>query len=526
MQKKFLIGYFLVFIMVLGTFENEVIAQEISIKEVDQLVERTMEIFKVPGIGVSIIKDGKIHYSQGYGIRSLISKEKVDENTLFGIASNTKAFTTAAIGILVEEDNLNWDDKVVQYVPEFKMYNEYVTQEFTIRDLLTHRSGLGLGAGDLMFFPDSADFTIDDIIHNLRYLKPVSDFRTKYDYDNLLYMVAGEVVTRVSGKPWEQFVEERIMKPIGMYQSAASFSRIKNKSNVIEAHAEVEGTLKVIPRYTRDIGLASGGIYSNIAELSKWVLLQLNRGKFGTGLNHQLFREKTHEEMWTPHTIIPVSTPGLYNTHFRSYGLGWFISDIKGYIEMSHTGGLPGMVSQVTILPEMNLGIIVLTNQQSGEAFRAITNQIKDHYLGIEGNDWVNLMKNQADRQNEYAQKITGEVWAAIEEHLKDKSEQPNFDDFTGTYRDLWFGDIKILIQEDNLWFTSKRSPKLTGELIYYKDNTFIVKWVDRSMDADAFVRFDKDEKGKASGITMKPVSPLTDFSYDFQDLDFVKVKD
>jgi hypothetical protein len=193
---------------------------------------------------------------------------------------------------------------------------------------------------------------------------------------------------------------------------------------------------------------------------------------------------------------------------------------------MSHTGGLPGMVSQVTILPELNLGIIVLTNQQSGEAFRAITNQIKDHYLGIEGNDWVNLMKNQAERQNEYAQKITGEVWAAIEEHLKDKSEQPNFDDFTGTYRDLWFGDIKILIQEDNLWFTSKRSPKLTGELIYYKDNTFIVKWVDRSMDADAFVRFDKDKKGKASGITMKPVSPLTDFSYDFQDLDFVKVKD
>ncbi|CAN5503773.1 serine hydrolase [soil metagenome] len=526
MKNKFLNKFLLLLIIFLITYGLTVDAQNIASKEIDQLVEQTMKAFQVPGIAVSIVKDGKIYFSKEYGVRSLSSAEKVDEMTLFAIASNTKAFTTASIGILVDEGKIQWDDKVVQYIPEFRMYNDYVTQEFTIRDLLTHRSGLGLGAGDLMFFPDSADFTMDDIIHNLRFLKPVSDFRTKYDYDNLLYMVAGEVVARVTGNSWGEFVEERILETLGMDKSAASYHRLKDKSNVIDAHAVVEEDLRVIPRYTRDIGLSSGGIYSNVEELSKWVLMHLNHGKYGENLKNKLFSEEIQEEMWTPHTVIPVKSPGAYNTHFRSYGLGWYINDVKGYKEMSHTGGLPGMVSQVTILPELDLGIIVLTNQQSGAAFTAITNQIKDHYLGIKGNDWVKVLKKQVDAQQEYADKVTGEVWSSIEKQINNNDAKPVHKNITGTYKDDWFGEVYISSIEDKLWFRSQRSPKLTGELIYFKDNTFIVKWIDRSMEADAFVYFERDENGRASGITMKPVSPLTDFSYDFQDLDFVRVKD
>ena len=194
--------------------------------------------------------------------RSGLSKEPVNENTLFGIASNSKAFTTAALAMLVDEGKINWDDKVVKYIPEFKMYNDYVTQEFTIRDLLTHRSGLGLGAGDLMIWPDGNNFTTQDIIMNLQYLKPVSAFRAKYDYDNLLYIVAGEVIHKVSGISWGEFIENRIMKPLEMTQSAASFLRLKDTTNVIMPHVPTEGKLKAIARYKNQILDPAGGIYS------------------------------------------------------------------------------------------------------------------------------------------------------------------------------------------------------------------------------------------------------------------------
>ncbi|MBP6557086.1 MAG: beta-lactamase family protein, partial [Flavobacterium sp.] len=200
---------------------------QISENEVDVLVENTLKTFNVPGIAVGIVKDGKLVFAKGYGVSNIKTQQKVDANTLFGIASNSKAFTASALAILVDEGKINWDDKVKKYLPEFKMYDDYVTNEFTIRDLLTHKSGLGLGAGDLMIWPDGHDFTPKDIVKNIQYLKPVSGFRTKYDYDNLLYVIAGEVVEKVSGKTWCDFVDERLMKPIGMNKSAASWSRLK-----------------------------------------------------------------------------------------------------------------------------------------------------------------------------------------------------------------------------------------------------------------------------------------------------------
>ena len=198
-------------------------AQVITSSQIDSLAELTLKTFDVPGIAVAVVKDGKIIHAKGYGVRSLNTMQKVDENTLFGIASNSKAFTVAALGMLVDEKKITWDDKVTDYIPEFRMYNPYVTEEFTIRDLLTHRSGLGLGAGDLMFWPDSSSFTKKDMLHNLRYLKAVSGFRTKFDYDNNLYVVAGEVLARVSGMSWEDFIQTRILNPLGMTATAPSF---------------------------------------------------------------------------------------------------------------------------------------------------------------------------------------------------------------------------------------------------------------------------------------------------------------
>ena len=497
-------------------------AQVLSPDSIDRLVERTLKTFDVPGIALAIVKDDKIVYAKGYGVSSLATKKKVDENTLFGIASNSKAFTAAAIGIFADEGKLKLDDKVTDYIPEFKLYDPYVTAEFTIRDLLTHRSGLGLGAGDLMDFPDSTDFTLKDAIHNLRYFKPVSSFRSKFDYDNQLYKVAGEVIARVSGMSWEDFIQTRIMNVLGMEKSSPSYQRIKDYSNVVDAHSPVDGKVVVIPRYLTTTGNSAGGIYSSVAELSKWIIMQMNNGKYGD--NKQLFSEDIHWQMWSPQTILPVAQKSYYNTHFAAYGLGWFLNDAKGYKQVSHTGGIDGMVTEITLLPELKLGIIVLTNQMSGAAFTAVTNQIKDSYLGLSGRDWVKVLSDQVKASEEGADKTTTAVWKQVELRKHDKVK-PDYTPFLGTYHDVWFGDVVIKMKDGQLMINAKRSPKLTGVVYPYKGNTYAIRWNYRSFEADAFAIFVTDEEGKPIGLKLKAISPLTDFSFDFQDLDFKKTE-
>lgn len=502
-----------------------VYSQPISSAKIDSLVEITLKTFNVPGMAVGVVKDGTLIHAKGYGVANLRTQKKVDEHTLFGVASNSKAFTAAALGMLVDEGKLKWDDRVIMHIPEFRLYDPYVTSEFTIRDLLTHRSGMGLGAGDLMMFPDGSDFTKKDIIQNLQYLKPVSSFRSKYDYDNNLYIVAGEVVARVSGMGWEDFVEKRIMQPLGMNETATSVYRLKNKTNSIKPHAPVNGKIETIDIDWSETANAAGGIWSNITDMSKWVIMQMNHGKYGVDLSKQLFSETVHEEMWSSQTIQPIKTVAPYNTHFATYGLGWGLRDVKGYKQVSHTGGLAGIVTQVMLFPELNLGILVFTNQQQGAAFSAMSNLIKDSYIGVKGFDWIKIFHDGVVASEDNAKKITDKIAKEIEENQKKTGDKANFDIFKGIYKDQWFGDIEIFIKDGKKWLVSKRSPRLSGEMIAYKGSTFIVRWTDRSLDADAFVIFSVDMEGLPTGFKMQAISPLTDFSFDFQDLDMKKVK-
>ncbi len=495
------------------------VGQPLSRKKINRLAERVMREFNVPGMAIAVIKDNRQVCLKGYGVRSIATGEKTDEHTLFAIASNTKAFTVATLGILIDEGAISWDTRVIDIIPEFRLYNAYVTEEFTIRDMLTHRSGMGEGAGDLMSWPDGASFTIGEIIHNLRYLKQVSPFRTKYDYDNLLYAVAGEVVARVSGMSWEEFVESRIMEPLGMNESSASFRRLKNPGNIIDAHVPVEGVLQVVPRQEAKIHNSVGGIYSSVSDMARWATLMLNRGSYGEAGEKRLFSEEVHSEMWKPQTIIRVSPGAPYHTNFAFYGLGWHLSDLNGWLQVHHTGSHSGIVTRVTLLPEMNLAIIVLTNQQETAAHEAVTRTIIDGYLGIKGIDRVAALKQKVLREQAEAREITGRVWATLNEAAAKAATAIDTASFTGTYRDDWFGEVFITSENGKIRFRADRSPALTGEMIHYTANTFVVRWDDRAMDADAFALFSLDREGRAESFTMEAISPLTDFSYDFHDL-------
>jgi len=491
--------------------------------EVDRLVTRAMSAFSVPGIAVGIVKDGKLVYAKGFGVREVGRPGAVDADTQFAIGSNTKAFTTAALAILVDEGKLRWDDRVIDYLPDFRMSDPYVTREFTIRDLLTHRSGLGIGAGDLLFVT-ATDFTRRDMLRALRYLKPVTGFRSQFAYDNLLYVVAGEVIATVSGQSWEDFVTARILTPLGMHSCATAFERLPDHDNIAAPHLVVDGTLATIPRLEIPLAGPAGAIQCSINGMAKWVQTQLAHGSAPGGAT--LFSAAAATEMWTPQTLEHGGgkIAELTHTHFQAYGLGWGLDDLDGFKHVAHNGGLPGMVTQVSMIPELNLGVIVLTNQQEGFALSAISLPILEGYAGLPRRDWVSLMQGfRADRLKM--------VSASNQAHAVAGGAAPHLSAnelaaFTGTFADPWRGEATIAAAGDGLRLTFSHTSDLSGPLHAVGPELFIVRWDKRTLDADAYVRFTRDYAGTVTGFTMKAVSASTDFSYDFQDLEFHRVRD
>jgi len=522
-KRKLKIG--LLFLTVYFLFISNSVFGQISSTELDALVQNAMAKFNVAGVAVAIVKDGKIVHEKGYGVRSITTKLPVNEYTNFQIASNSKAFTTAALSILVDEGKLNWKDKVRTYLPEFKMYNDYVTENFLVEDLLCHRSGLGLGAGDLMDFPDGTDFTIKDKLTVFQYFKPVSNFRTQFDYDNQLYFIAGELIARVSGMTWEKFVQTRILDPLQMSNSFSSQGAIKDKTNVATPHSTETGTIKTIAPFHDQINGAAGGIISNVHDMSKWMIMQLNKGRYGSNLEKRLFSEKRQKEMWTIHTVTEASPNPRYNSHFSGYGLGWSLTDIKGNLLASHTGALPGMLTSVALIPDLKLGIVILTNTESGGGllFSALQQTIIDSYLGLDNNNWVEKYSQYMQTKNNTGDSVVTKVWQTV---AAAKNTNINTENYTGVYEDKWFGKAQVFLKGNQLWFKALRSPKLNGPMSFYNANTFAIKWEYQDMNCDAFAIFSLDENGKAQSIKMKGISPNIDFSFDFQDLNFQRIKE
>jgi CubicO group peptidase (beta-lactamase class C family) len=484
----------------------------------DAYVRRVMQTFTVPGLSVAIVKDGKVVLAKGYGVRRMNEPAPVDERTQFGIASNTKLFTATALALLVEEGKLEWDAPVIDYLPWFAMYDPYVTRELTVRDLLVHRSGLGLGAGDLLWWPQST-YDRKEVARRLRFIRPATSFRSAYAYDNVLYTVAGEVIEAVSGQVWEEFVRTRILEKVGMTQSDVLHSAAGGGGNVAGTHAEVEGTVRAIAPFLSDNTNPAGGIMSGAADMAKWMIVQLDSGRVAGG--GRLFSPGTTTQLWRDVTPTPIgSAPeGLAHLrpHMAGYALGLGVRDYRGRTLLQHTGGLPGYVSKVAMIPELKLGVAVLTNQESGAAFESIVYQVLDTYLGAKPPDYPAAFQRLVTQGQAELREL-----AQRSATSRDSTSGPSLPlaRYAGTFRDAWYGDVRIALEGNGLVIRFSKTPSLVGDMVHWQHDTWLVRWRDRELRADAYATFALNWDGTIERLRMVPSSPAVDFSFDFQDLD------
>jgi CubicO group peptidase (beta-lactamase class C family) len=491
--------------------------------DIDADVARILKTFDVPGMAVAVVKDGKVVAARGFGVRKLGDSAPVDGKTLFQIASNSKAFTATALAMLVDEGKLAWDDPVIKHLPDFQMYDPYVTREMTVRDLLIHRSGLGLGAGDLMWWPDTS-FTSDDIIARLRFVKPATSFRDKYAYDNLLYIVAGKIIAQKSGKPWGETVRERILAPLGMSATTTSVAANAGNPNVATAHSKIDG--KAAPVKTMAVANADGavGINSNAEDMARWMIAQLEGGVIDK--DRRLFSAKQSAEMWTAQTPIEIKEPpaalAATKPNFYGYGLGVQLRDYKGRKIVTHSGALQGFFSRVTMVPDAKLGIAILTNAETSSAMQSLQYRLLDHYLGAVPSDWIKLYAD--DDARKHGEDVAAQKKANVGRAAKSRPSLP-LAAYDGEYEDAWYGKVSIQKVGKKRVLSFGRTADLTGELVHFQHNTFIVRWDQRNLNADAYVTFDLNPDGSIEHMKMAKVSEETDFSYDYQDLLFTPVK-
>lgn len=492
----------------------------LSTTSIEDTIRRAAEEFKVPGMAVSVVHGGSVYYAGGFGVRETGSAARVDEDTLFQIASVSKAFTAAALAVLADEGRLAFDDRVIDHLPEFRMYDPWVRREFTVRDLLTHRSGLPLGAGDLLMFPEG-NATRDEIIHALRFLAPSSSFRSQFDYDNLLYIVAGEVVGRAAEMTFEDFLEQRVLRPLGMQDCTASYERAARDAAHATPHLLLDGRIETTSAGASGVVAAAGGVTCSARSMARWGAFMLARGQMPDG--ERLISEERFAELVQPVTLLPTSPQWAEHAgaSLSAYALGWGISTFHGQPAWSHSGGLWGMTTFLMILPRQGLAVFASNNLMS-PAPRAVVQQIADDFLEGEapgaGKDWIAIIAEADRKRRDGGEEV---VAAAMAARAADSRPSLAPEAYAGTYRDPWYGAIHVTIGDDGrLWFRSERNAPLTGPLEHFQYDTFIARWANRQLLADAYVSFVLSPEGTVERIRMKAVSPTTDFSYDFHDLD------
>jgi CubicO group peptidase (beta-lactamase class C family) len=472
----------------------------------DMYVQRALKDWQIPGVAVCVVKDGKVVVMKGYGVKEMGTTNKVDDNTLFMIGSNTKAFTATALAMLAADKKLSLDDHVIQWLPDFKLYDPWVTKEANIRDLLCHRLGFETFQGDFMFF--DSDLTLAEVREKFGRLKPKYSFRSRWGYTNAAFMSAGEIIPRVTGRSWAAFLKDSLFTPLGMTNTLALAGEMKMAANKATAHTIVNGVLQKTRYGNIDALAPAGSISSSINDMSHWIMAQLNKGEYN---NKQVIPAAAIEQTWLPHSIIGNGGRPLNKAHFSLYGLGWFLSEYEGRKLVEHTGGVNGFLTSVTMAPEEKLGIIVLTNSDDNKFFVALKNEILDAYLGLPYRNYSSI-----DLAADRISKKQDSTWLAERRSkvLENTPAQLPLAAYTGNYEHEVYGKMTIAMENKKLVARFEHHKGRYATLEALGSNNFLATFNDPIYGVKDWVFTTENGKVKSVTVTVAEFVEFTPYEF------------
>ena len=452
----------------------------------DAYLERARADWGVPGMAVAIVQGDSLVFARGYGVRRLGDSASVTEHTLFAVASNTKAFTATLLGLLVEEGKLSWDDRVADHIREFQMHDPMVSREMRVRDLLSHRSGLSTYGGDHIWIGNEAN-TRDEIVRRLRWLEPTAPFRYRYQYQNLMFLVAGELIPAIDGESWDAAIRRRLLDPLAMTASTISINALNEREDVAAPHERRDGKVVPVPYEPLHNIAPAAALNSSAVEMAQWMRLNLNNGIWN---GDTLVHPNTIRELQSLHTPIPISRQReeLLGTRFSGYGLGWRLYDYAGRKVVTHGGGMSGMISLQTLIPEEGLGVMVLTNFAPTSLTGAVTYRILDFMLDRPEQDWSARFQELEEQSQSRRETRKARLEA---ERIPDTRPSLPLEQYAGVYHDPFSGDAQVRLENGGLVFDY--NPRHRGTLAHWHFDTFRVTWENPIFDmpGEAFLSFD-----------------------------------
>jgi CubicO group peptidase (beta-lactamase class C family) len=438
----------------------------------DAWIEEEMRRWQIPGLSIAVVKDDSVVYARGFGVRRLGEAARVDEHTLFGVASTTKAMTAAALGMLVDEGRLHWDDPVVRHLPGFQLSDPWVTQQVTIRDLLTHRVGVGRISGNRLRYLSNR--TRDDVLYRMRFHSFEAPFRSGYVYSNAMYTVAGEVIPAVTGVSWDDFLRTRIFGPLGMSRSNTSVLAIAPNENAAWPHQEIDGVVQPIERRDWNVVAPSAAVNTSAREMAQWMRMQL--GEPGVYAGRRILSRAAMLEMHRPQVALGGSS--LTGAPFSAYGLGWSLRDYDGHWMAQHGGATDGMNTQLVLVPGQNLGVVVMTNTFN-TLMNALANRVVDAYLGLPDRDWGDRFRASYEAQYASAQARRDSIHAA---RIPDTRTARPLAGYAGSYVDSLYLDAAVRLEGDGLVLQFWADPDMIADLEHWHLDTFRAVWRNRAL--------------------------------------------
>ena len=481
----------------------------------DAAFEEAQQTLNLPSISVAVVHEGQLIFSSSHGMLDATGSKRANSQSMYAVASNTKAFTSAALAQLVDAGKLNWDDRVQSYLPDFELYDPYVTDELRIADLLCHRSGLATFSGDLLWYGTS--WSAEDVLEKARHLEPVSGFRTTFGYQNILYIAAGQVIEQVTGRDWEEVVRDSLLLPLGMERAVLSTNALENVENVALPHNELEdGSLTPIDWVNWDNMAPAGALITSVDEMAQWMIAQMDSGRVDGG---RLWTEQQTRSMWSMHTPIPVSS--FYNQylpsmHFRGYGLGWELSTLHGRKVVGHSGGYDGMISRQLLVPEEKLGIFIATNTNSSVPWAAGFDALGILLENEKGTPLLDFLRER--RAAEPEEKAAAEQ-ALNDSRIPGTSPSLALESYAGTYTDKMYGDLVVELEDEQLSFDFRPTSLFFGELEHWHFDTFRLHWGSQMMLPSGTAHFSLNAEGSVESLDINVPNP----DFDFTELHFVK---